>query len=187
MVNIKTGRTVLRHDVKNWLLGKDPDAGKDWWQEEKGTTEDEIVGWHHQLDGHELSKLWSWWWQLSLVCCSPWVRKELDTTEWLNWTKDRKTENRKSLSEWSKDHYQKEKQLSLSTCWLKPLYDYPCYKGFWEIQLFLKGPLPPQEKLWFCNRERIYWILFKPLIVSPANWRTEIQNSIICLRLLHNY
>ena len=40
-------------DVKTWLIGKDPDAGKDWGQEEKGTTEDEMVGWHHQLDGHE--------------------------------------------------------------------------------------------------------------------------------------
>ena len=44
-------------DVKNWLIWKDPDAGKDWRQEEKGTTEDEMVGWHHQLNGHELSKL----------------------------------------------------------------------------------------------------------------------------------
>ena len=39
-------------DVKNWLIGKDPDAGKDWGQEEKGMTEDEMVGWHHRLDGH---------------------------------------------------------------------------------------------------------------------------------------
>ena len=45
-------------DAKKWLLGKDSDAGKDWKQEEKGVTEDEMVGWHHQLDGHELSKLW---------------------------------------------------------------------------------------------------------------------------------
>ena len=44
-------------DVKNWLSRKDPDAGKDWRQEEKGTTEDEMVGWHHWLDGHELSNL----------------------------------------------------------------------------------------------------------------------------------
>ena len=43
-------------DVKNWLIGKDPDAGKDWRQEGKGTTEDEMVGWHHRLDGHELEK-----------------------------------------------------------------------------------------------------------------------------------
>ena len=45
-------------DAKNWLTGKDPDAGKDWRQEEKGTTEDETVGWHHWLYGHELSELW---------------------------------------------------------------------------------------------------------------------------------
>ena len=45
-------------NVKNWLTGKNPDAGKDWRQEEKGKTEDEMVGWHHQLDGHEFSKLW---------------------------------------------------------------------------------------------------------------------------------
>ena len=44
--------------VKSWLIGKDPDAGKDWGQEEKGMTENEMVGWHHRLDGHELSKLW---------------------------------------------------------------------------------------------------------------------------------
>ena len=44
-------------DAKSWLIGKDPDAGKDWGQEEKGTTEDETVGWHHRLDGHEFEKL----------------------------------------------------------------------------------------------------------------------------------
>ena len=74
-------------DVKSWLIGKDPDAGKDWRQEEKGTTEDEMVGWHHWLDGHGFG------WTLGvgdgqgdLACCSPWGRKELDTTERLNWT-----------------------------------------------------------------------------------------------------
>ena len=57
-------------DVKNWLIGKDPDAGKDWRQEEKGTTE---VGWHHQLDGHEFEQaLGVSDGQGSLVCCSPW-------------------------------------------------------------------------------------------------------------------
>ena len=45
-------------DAKDWLIGKDPDAGKDWRQEEKGTTEDEMVGWHHWLSGHELCKVW---------------------------------------------------------------------------------------------------------------------------------
>ena len=74
-------------DAKNWLTGKDPDAGKDWRQEEKGMTEDEIVGWYHQLDGHEFKQaLGVGYRQGSLVCCSPWDCKELDTAEWLNWT-----------------------------------------------------------------------------------------------------
>ena len=74
-------------DVKNWLIGKDPDAGKDWGQEEKGTTEDEMLGWHHRLDGHEFEQtLGVGDGQGSLACCSPWGCKELDRTEWLDWT-----------------------------------------------------------------------------------------------------
>ena len=74
-------------DVKNWLTWKDPDAGKDWGQEEKGMTEDEIVGWHHQLDRHEFEQtLGDSGGQGSLACCSQWDHKESDTTEWLNWT-----------------------------------------------------------------------------------------------------
>ena len=66
---------------------KDPDAGKDWRQEEKGTTEDEMVGWHHWLDGHEFEQAPRVGdGQGSLACCSPWGLKESDTTEWLNWT-----------------------------------------------------------------------------------------------------
>ena len=72
-------------DVKNWLIGKDPDAGKDWKQE-KGTTEDEMVGWHHWLDGHEFEQSPGVDdGQGSMACCSPWGRKESDTTEWLNY------------------------------------------------------------------------------------------------------
>ena len=74
-------------DVNSWLIWKDPDAGKDWGQEEKGTTEDEIVGWHHRLNGHGFG------WTLGvgdgqggLACCGSWGHKESDTTEWLNWT-----------------------------------------------------------------------------------------------------
>ena len=75
-------------DVKNWLIGKDPDAGKDWRQEEKGTTEVEMVRWHHQLKGHEFDQaLEVGDGQGGLVCCSPWGCKHLDTTERLNWTK----------------------------------------------------------------------------------------------------
>ena len=75
-------------DVKNWLIGKDPNGGKDWRQEEEGTTENEMVGWHHQLDGHEFEQgpgVGDG--QGSLACCSPWGQKDLDMTEWLNWTK----------------------------------------------------------------------------------------------------
>jgi len=74
-------------DAKNWLLTKDPDAGKDWKQEEKGTTENEMVGWHHWLNGYEFEQaLGVGDGQGGLVCCSPWDLKESDTTEWLNWT-----------------------------------------------------------------------------------------------------
>ena len=76
-------------DEKNWLTGKDPDAGKDWRQEEKGTTENEMVGWHHWVDGHEFQQAPGVGdGQGSLVCCSPWGQKELDMTEWLNWTEE---------------------------------------------------------------------------------------------------
>ena len=74
-------------DAKSWLLWKDPDAGKHWWQEEKGTTEDEMVGWHHQLNGHKLEQAPRVGdGQGGLACCSPWGCKELDMTELLNWT-----------------------------------------------------------------------------------------------------
>ena len=76
--------------AKNWLIGKDPDAGKDWKQEEKGMTEDETVGWHHGLNGHEFEQAPGVGdGQGSLVSCNPWGRKELDMSEWLNWTEIR--------------------------------------------------------------------------------------------------
>ena len=73
--------------AKSWLIGKGSDAGRDWRQEEKGKTEDEIAGWHHRLDAHEF------WWtpgvgdgQGGLACCGLWGCEELDKTERLNWT-----------------------------------------------------------------------------------------------------
>ena len=73
-------------DVKNWLIRKDPDAGKDSRQDEKRTTEDEMVEWHHWLDGHEFEEAPGVGdKQGSLECCSPWGHKELDMTERLNW------------------------------------------------------------------------------------------------------
>ena len=74
-------------DIESWLIWKDPNAGKDWGQEEKETTEDEMVGWHHRLNGHGFG------WTLgigdrqgSLECCGSWGHKESDKTEQLNWT-----------------------------------------------------------------------------------------------------
>ena len=72
-------------DEKSWLIGKDPDAGKNWSQEEKGTTENEMVGWHHWLNVHEFEQTQKdSKGHRSLSCCSPWSCKELDTTKWLN-------------------------------------------------------------------------------------------------------
>ena len=71
--------------VKSWLIGKDSDAGRDWGQEEKGTTADEIVGWRHRLNGHESEKtLGVGNGQGSLGCCNPWSCKKSGTTEQLN-------------------------------------------------------------------------------------------------------
>ena len=79
-------------DAKNWLIGKDPDARKECRQEEKGMTEDEVVGWHYWLNGHEFEQaLGVGNGQGSLVCCSPWGTKESDTTEQLNWAEVRMT------------------------------------------------------------------------------------------------
>ena len=74
-------------NAKSQLIGKVPDAGKDWRQEENGTTGDEVVGRHHQLNGHEFEQaLGVGNGQGILACCNPWGCKESDTTEWLNWT-----------------------------------------------------------------------------------------------------
>ena len=74
-------------NVKNWLIGKNPDAGKDWRQEEKGMIEEKMVGWHYQLNGHEFEQPPGVGdGQVGLVCCSPWGHKELDISEQLNWS-----------------------------------------------------------------------------------------------------
>ena len=85
-------------DGKNWLIWKDPDAEKEWRQEEKETTEDEMAGWYHQLNGHEFG------WtpgvgdgQGGLACCSSWGCKESDTTKRLNWNWTELNQNLKLL------------------------------------------------------------------------------------------
>ena len=77
-------------DEKNWLVGKDSDSGKDWRQEEKGRTGWD--GWHHWLDGHEFKQAPGVGdGQGILACCSLWGHEESDTTEWLNWTKQKQS------------------------------------------------------------------------------------------------
>ena len=84
---LKLNSSTLPTPANNWLIGKDSDAWRDWGQEGKGTTEDEMAGWHHRLDGQEFE------WtpgdgdgQGGLACCHSWGRKESDRTEWLNST-----------------------------------------------------------------------------------------------------
>ena len=100
-------------DVNNWLLGKDPDAGKYWRQEEKGTTEDEMVGWHHQCNGHEFEfDLGVGDGQGSLTCCSPWGCKVLDMTEQMNWTESIRNKFwRECKQNWNFLHFLQECKL----------------------------------------------------------------------------
>ena len=91
------------HDGKNWLIGKDPEVQKDWRQEEKGTTENQMTGWFHQLNGYELEQApGDGEGQESLACCSPWGCKESDMAERLNGT------------DWLKEHYMDRKNVDKS-------------------------------------------------------------------------
>ena len=109
-------------DAKSWLIGKDSDAGRDWGQEEKGTIEDKMAGWHHRLDRREFE--WtSGDGQGGLAYCDSWGRKESDTTEWLNWTCSKQYEFRSVTSkvQWEKRRssflvYQ-EKTVKTSQSW----------------------------------------------------------------------
>ena len=92
-INLLVGRTDAEAETpvfwssngNSWLIGKVPDAGEDWGQKEKGTTEDEMAGWHHRCNGHELGQTSEdGEGQRDLMCCSPWGRKESDTTGWLD-------------------------------------------------------------------------------------------------------
>ena len=109
--------------VKSWLIGKHPGAGKDWGQEERGTTEDEMVGWHHRLDGHGFG------WtpgvgdgQGSLACCSPRGCKESDTTERLNWTEGNISLKPMQSKSWvnyrTKQRFRQLLSAEFKQCWL---------------------------------------------------------------------
>ena len=117
---IFTGRTeaedeapiIWPPDAKSQLIGKDPDAGKNWWQKEKRASEDEMVGWHHWLNGYEFQQTpGNSIAQGSLACCSSWGHKELDTTEELNnttqkfWFKSRNLITLKSYQSTQRDQF----------------------------------------------------------------------------------
>ena len=118
-------------DAKNWLIEKNPEAGKDWKWEEKGMTEDEMVRWHHQLNGHEFAQTPGVGdEQGSLACCSPWGRKELDMTEPLNWT---------GLSIlWHCPCLGLERTLTLISLW--PLLSFPTLLTCWAQHFDRSGP-----------------------------------------------
>ena len=114
--------------AKSWLIGKDSDAGRDWEQEEKGTTEDEMTGWHHWLDGHE-----SGWTpgvgagQGGLACCDSWGCKESDTTERLNWTK---LDKNQTITADFRNH---QKNIHDLVDWILTISVYSFEKNHWII------------------------------------------------------
>ena len=117
-------------DMKNWLIGKDPDAGKDWRQEEKGMTEDETVGWHHQLNGHEFEQAPGVDdGQESLACCSPRGNEELDMTEQLNWTE--KKSDKKIIT--GRPHF-----IALQILHFFNLFDLCLCVTFWSFSRYFK-------------------------------------------------
>ena len=109
-------------DAKSWLTRKDSEAGKDWRQEEKGMVEDEIVGWHHWLNGHEFEQApGDGEGQRGLACCRPWCHKEVDRTEWPN--NNNRQENQK----------QKGCSKILRTKVLILIYSMKCHSIHWNI------------------------------------------------------
>ena len=105
MTDAEAGTPIFSSsDANSQLIGKVPDAGKDWRQKEKRVSEDEMTGWHHQLSRHEFEQaLGVGDRKGSLVCCSPWDRKESDITEWLNWLIGRTDAEAKAPVFWSPD------------------------------------------------------------------------------------
>ena len=139
----RTGRTDAEAETpilwaphaKSWLIGKDSDAGRDWRQEGEGTTEDEMAGWHHQLDGHEFG------WtsgvgdgQGGLPCCDSWGHKESDMTEWLNWT-----ELYRNITDYGFDHKYNliSKSTNLTTL-ISPIRENFCDKASVKISWSFK-------------------------------------------------
>ena len=128
-------------DVKNWLLGKDLDAGKDLRQEEKETSEDEMIGWHHWLEGHELEQaLGVGDGQGSLACCSPWGCKESDWAIELNWPEG--SAFCRSAT-WGQQSSWPSVRMNLRSCWMA-----------WKTLGWLWSGLPSPKSLGGCQLSR---------------------------------
>ena len=167
-------------DAKSWLIWKDTDAGKNWGQEEKGSTEDEMAGWHHQIDGRE-----SKWTpgagdgQGGLMCCNSWGRKESDTIEWLNWTELMQAQTKHDVKMQGADSYLPGKERGLKQ--ILPsgpseetnpvttfILDFQCLK-LWENELLLIRP------------SSLQYIAMAAL----ANWHVIMETNLPDLVLLH--
>ena len=141
--------TLWPPSVKNWLIGKVPDAGKDWRQEEKWTTEDEMVGWNHWLDGYESEQAPGvGYWLGGLVGYSPWGHKKSDMTEQLNWTES-------WLVRMSQDYfesciYSKSRSIICGSC----RADNPGSSVWTRRSVETPGP-PPEEHVLLSHTRRV--------------------------------
>ena len=176
-------------DAKSWLIRKDPDAGKDWRQEEKGMTEDEMAGWHHWLNGHEFG------WtpgvgdgQGGLACCGPWGLKESDVTEQLNWLTEHLLRfvhltvgvshfNKKLISQFSLISRQTGNVLlsgikSVNSI-MKMLY---IFLFWWESQVFIKTPV---------IKDTNYSDFYFPQLQKNQFWFFKLLSLVISMKGLH--
>ena len=143
-------------DAKNWLIWKDPDAGKDWRWEEKGTTEDKTVGWHHRLSGHEFEQAPGVGdRQRSLACCSLWGHKELDMTEQLNWT---------VLALCNSPH-----SVECVSLWINPLLTYH-FVSYWILSVMRHQ----EPELHYCG----FWLGSSPSHVDSSPNRKKMVSLL---------
>ena len=165
-------------DTKNWLTGKDPDAGKDWRQEENGLTQDEMVGWHHWLDGPEFEQGQGVGdGQGSLACYNPWGCKESDTTEWLNWTETAilNLDNLKDFFNWQSNFN-----------W-NPIWELIILISHWQLMLVK----PILLFLWTrinsvrtrmenkqINTEHVYLCIYEWVIIYKNPWTKNMNHSL---------
>ena len=169
-------------DVKNWLIWKDPDAGKDWRREEKGTTEDEMVGWHHWLNGHDFESTPEVGdGQGGLAGCSPRGCKELDTTEQLNWLKGQLPSTQPVLS--GSHEYTKPPGLRTGVPKKAAHWDIAMELYLWTEQPWVSG-WNSWSSVALCLDNLAPFCLSQSKISSPCADNTLSPYSLACAMLL---